>query len=73
MRITAVYDADGVILAAVVDTGQDDHPVPVASEGTEVGTFDVPRHAAGSRLDEICTSYRVDPGSRSLRAAPPQE
>jgi hypothetical protein len=69
MKITALYDADGLILAAVESTGRYDHPVPVASEGTEVGTFDVPTEAAESRLDEICLSHRVDVGSQRLVSA----
>ena len=66
MKITALYDAEGVILAAVEYTGRNDHPVPVASADKKVGTFDVPASAAKSRLDEICTSFRVDPASRRL-------
>lgn len=66
MKITALYNANGVILAAVEHTGRYDHPVPVASEGNKVGTFDVPPSAAKSRLDEICTSFRVDVGSQRL-------
>jgi hypothetical protein len=71
MKITALYDADGLILAAVESTGRYDHPVPVASEGAEVRTFDVPREAAESRLDEICLSHRVDVGSQRLVSAEP--
>jgi hypothetical protein len=66
MKITALYDAKGVILAAVEYTGRYDHPIPVASKGNKVGTFDVPPSAAKSRLDEICTSFRVDDGLQSL-------
>ena len=75
MKITALYDADGLILAAVESTGRYDHPVPVASEGTEVGTFEVPteptEEGAESRLEEICLSHRVDVGSQRLVRAEP--
>ncbi|MFH8614534.1 hypothetical protein ACH4E8_05565 [Streptomyces sp. NPDC017979] len=67
MRLTALYDADGKILAAVEDTGRYDHPVPVATEaGTAVGTFDVPEAASESSLYEICTMLRVDAGAARL-------
>ena len=68
MKITALYNADGIILAAVVIDGRYDGPlpVPVASEGTEVGTFDVPSSATESRLDEICKVFRVDTRSKRL-------
>lgn len=60
MRVIALYDRDGTILAAAaVDAGYRG-PVPVASEGTEVGLFDVPDSATDLRLDEICASCRVD-------------
>jgi hypothetical protein len=67
------YDSkNGVILAAVEETGRYDHPVPEASDGNEVGTFDVPASAARSRLDEICVSHRVDVASQRLVSAKPQ-
>ncbi|MEU9602875.1 hypothetical protein [Streptomyces sp. NPDC048057] len=71
MKLTALYDADGKILAAVEATGRDDHPVPVATEdGTEVGTFDVPEGVSGSSLYDICTTLRVDAGA--ARLVPPR-
>jgi hypothetical protein len=66
MRITAVYDADGTILAAVV-TGPDyAGPVPVPADGAELGEFDVPDPAAEMRLDEICSGFRVDRSDKRL-------
>lgn len=67
MKITALYDENGVILAAAEHTGRYNHPVPVASKaGTKVGTFDVPAEVAHSRLDEICLSHQVDVGAQRL-------
>jgi hypothetical protein len=66
MRIIALYDADGRILAAAAIEGHYRGPVPVASEGTEVGMFDVPESASVLRLDEICTLHRVDPRAKCL-------
>ncbi len=66
MRIVALYDADGRILAAAP---VDDHyrgPVPVASDGTDVDMFDVPESASELRLDESCTGLRVDVSSKRL-------
>ena len=71
MKITALYDRDGLILAAAESTGQYDDPVPVASDGNEVGTFDVPSSAAQLGLVEICTSLRVDVSSKRLVQAKP--
>ncbi|HEV7562595.1 MAG TPA: hypothetical protein VGO24_03755 [Solirubrobacterales bacterium] len=67
MRIAALYDAHGRILAAAPIDEERGGPVPVATEGTEVHTFEVPENAARMRLDEICTSFRVDVGARQLR------
>ena len=69
MKLIALYDADGRILAAAgVTEGDTPGPVPVAGEGTEVGTFDVPESASELRLDEICTRHRVDSQSKRLVA-----
>lgn len=67
MRITALYDAHGRILAAAEVDDKRGGPVPVPSEGTEVDTFEVPEDGARLRLDEICTSYRIDVGAKQLR------
>jgi hypothetical protein len=68
MKLIALYNPDGVILAAVEDTGRYNAPtpVPVASGANKVGTFDVPELAARLRLDEICKSHRVDIGAKRL-------
>jgi len=67
MRLTVLYDPDGVILAAVEETGRHDHPVPVVSGGNAVGSFLVPPAVAKSSLETICLSHRVEPGSEELR------
>jgi len=65
MRITALYDRDGVILAAVEVDADYAGPLPVATEdGTEVATFDVPDDRREQALDEICLGVRVS--ARSL-------
>jgi len=68
MKITALYNAGGAILAAVAIDDSYDGPVvvPVASRGTKVGVFDVPESVSKLRLDEICTSLRVDVRSQRL-------
>jgi hypothetical protein len=60
MKITAVYDEDGRIVAAVVDDGRDDSPRPVPRDGMRIGSFEVPSALHDRPLDEICTSMRVD-------------
>lgn len=66
MRITALYNDEGVILAAAAIDGSYRGPVPVASEGTEVGLFDVPESVTDLRLDEICSGFRVDAVGKRL-------
>jgi hypothetical protein len=66
MKITAVYDNDGRILAAVMDDGKYDGPRPVPAEGMQGGTFDLPASANSLGLEEICTTFRVDAKSKSL-------
>jgi hypothetical protein len=66
MKITALYDGDGHILAAVVDNGEYDIPRPVAGEGQKSGTFEVPQSAETLSLEQICTTFRVDPTSNRL-------
>ena len=66
MKITALYNGRGAILAAVAVDDAYRGPVPVASRGTKVGVFDVPESVGKRRLDEICTSLRVDVRSQRL-------
>ena len=69
MKLTALYDPEGVILAAVEDTGEYNRPVPVAEGANKVSTFEVPAAAAKLRLDEICLSHRVDVAKQQLVAS----
>lgn len=71
MKLTALYDPGGVILAAVAGTGRHDDPATAASEGHEVGTFELPPSAAHLNLDEICHAFRVDIASQQLIEAKP--
>jgi hypothetical protein len=66
MRICALRNAEGLILAAVAVDGQYNGPIPVASEGAKVGMFDAPASPSELRLDEIATNFRVDVGSQRL-------
>jgi hypothetical protein len=66
MNITAVYDENGRILAAVVDDGEYDGPQPVPGEGARVGTFAVPDALNGRALEDICIALRVDTASNRL-------
>ena len=70
MKITALYNSRGAILAAapVDDTYSAPRrgPVPVASRGAKVGVFDVPETLIKRPLDEICTSLKVDVRSQRL-------
>ena len=66
MKITALYDSEGIILAGVVDDGRYDLPRPKPQDGQQVGTFDVPPTFAALALDEICTTFRVDTRSMGL-------
>jgi hypothetical protein len=70
MKITALYNSRGAILAAApVDnaySGPDRGPVPVASRGAKVGVFDVPESLTKRPLDEVCRSLKVDVRSQRL-------
>jgi hypothetical protein len=69
MKIIALHDEKGAILAAVeVDSASSGGPVPVpvAAPGTSVDTFDVPASVHGYSLEEVCTQFRVDVGSKRL-------
>jgi hypothetical protein len=79
MRIIAAYDAKGVIKAAAVIDGRKGLVlVPVAYKGTKVGEFDVPSPREGAselRLEEVCTTFRVDTRAQRLvnvKAAAPR-
>ena len=62
MKIEAVHDATGVIVAAIAFANDDDspRPRPLADDGQAVGVFDVPDEHANTPLDVLCTTLRVD-------------
>jgi hypothetical protein len=60
MKIMALHNSKGRILAAVVIDGQYNGPIPVASANTAVGTFEVPASFSRLPLDEIAKNLRVD-------------
>jgi hypothetical protein len=61
MRIEAVYDDAGSIMAAIIVPSEDEsYPRPVPSETQSVGKFEVPDELADTPLDVICTTFRVD-------------
>ena len=66
MRIQALYDRDGAIIAAATIGDDYDGPVPASAEGAEMAQLDVPDDMATNALDEICRRMRVDPERRVL-------
>jgi hypothetical protein len=68
MKLEAVFNRDGVMLAAVAFDPNElsPRPRPVASEGDSLGEFDVPAEYADAPLDEICRALRVDVASGRL-------
>jgi hypothetical protein len=68
MKINAVYDREGRILAASVSGGDYDGPTPVPGEDEQAATLEVPDAFAKSTLEEVCLGLRVDPNSNSLVA-----
>lgn len=66
MKITAVYDDSGRILAGIIDDGKYDGPRPVADQRTHEGSFELPAAASKLSLEEICTTFKVDVRSRNL-------
>jgi hypothetical protein len=60
MKLFALYDGDGNIVAAV-EAGEDyGGPRPTATEpGHRTDTFEVPDKHRGKALDEVCRALRV--------------
>ncbi len=73
MRVTAVYDAEGLILAAVITEEGYNGPLPVSAAGQAVGVFDVPSQSDSllegdsRQLEAICLGHRVDMALKTLR------
>jgi len=68
MKLEAVFDADGVILAAIAYEPRDTHPRPrpMAAEGMSVADFDIPEEHADTPLDVLCSRMRIDARSGRL-------
>jgi len=60
MKITAVYNRAGRILAAAIVDGDGGGPIPLASKGTKAGTFEVPLASRELGLVKLCSSHRID-------------
>lgn len=66
MKLATVYDADGVVVAAVQVDADYAGPLPVPGGGHEFGEFDVPDSARDMRLGDLCTTLRVHTTERRL-------
>jgi hypothetical protein len=66
MKINVVYDNDGRILAASLDSGQYLGPKPISAPGEHAAEIDVPPALGETSLEEICVGFRVDPKTKSL-------
>jgi hypothetical protein len=67
MKLEAVHEADGVIVAAIAFVDDDvPRPRPVAGDGQSVGVFEIPEQHTDTPLDVLCTTLRVDPRSGTL-------
>jgi hypothetical protein len=61
MRLEALHDERGVILAAIAfDEEAAPRPHPVAAPGQSVTVVDVPDEHADTPLDVLCTRFTVD-------------
>jgi hypothetical protein len=70
MKILALYNAEGHILAAVIEDDNHKGPKlrPVAPHGATLGTFEVPEQARKHSLSEICANHKIDVGGKRLVA-----
>jgi hypothetical protein len=69
MRLLAVHDASGrIVAAAPVREADDDTPqlTPLAGPRQTAVELEVPDDVAGEELDVICTTMRVDAESNQL-------
>ncbi len=60
MKITALYNQTGRILAATFVRDDTNGPVPVAGKGSKVGTFEVPLALRDLELHKLCSGHRID-------------
>jgi len=66
MKITAVYNRAGKILAAAVVSDERGGPIPVASKGVKSGVFEVPEALRDLELHTLCSSHRIDTRKRGV-------
>jgi hypothetical protein len=66
MKLIALHNESGKIVAAVRVSYDYQGPVPVAGEKTRVVTVDVPQGHEKLDLATICTRFRVDPQTSEL-------
>jgi hypothetical protein len=66
MKLIALHDKSGKILAAVRHTADYKGPVPVAGKGTTLAKLEIPEAHYKLNLAELCTKLRVDTRSSKL-------
>lgn len=66
MRLAALYDPRGSIVAAVVVVAGEDGPRPVPTHDLRLHEFEIPESHRSLRLDEMCRRLRVDVRSKRL-------
>jgi hypothetical protein len=66
MKLLALHDQEGRILAAVRHSGYYNGPKPVPGQGDTVVEIDVPDAHGHLGLDAICRRFRIHPKSRLL-------
>jgi hypothetical protein len=66
MKIAALHDSKGRILAAVHLTPNYNGPVPVRAKGAKYIELSVPEEHAKSGLAHVCQNFRVHPKTRQL-------
>ena len=66
MKINAVYDKSGCILAVSRAGGEYEGPKPVAGKDQEMAVIAVPADLAAASLEDICLNYRVDARMKTL-------
>lgn len=66
MKLVALHDKSGKILAAARISYSYRGPVPVAGKNTRVAIVDVPQAHCSLDLAAICAQLRVDPRTSAL-------
>ncbi len=72
MKLIALHDDSGTILAAASLTDDYKGPIPVAGNGTRVVEVAVPQEHSRLDLAAICTQLRVDIRTRQLVERKPE-